>query len=127
MLSDYHVDILVYNSDSGQIFLSSCVNCDTFANMQIFISSLLFCKSKTAVVKYFRINQHKGILPVMKNNKAIPPWTQLLTYKPALAPKAAAPKSSYTEAQYRHPVRSGQERLAQAAAAGSLVCRKALQ
>ena len=70
MLSDY-VDILVYNSDSGQIFLSSCVNCDTFANMQIFISSLLFCKSKTAVVKYFRINQHKGILPVMKNNKLL--------------------------------------------------------
>ena len=67
-LSCWYSRLQLWFRSAISFFLQSC---DTFANMQIFVSSLLFCKSKTAVVKYFRINQHKGILPVMKNNKLL--------------------------------------------------------
>ena len=50
------------------ILVINLQNYDSFANVHpnIFVSSLLFCKSGGGV-KYFTINQRKGLLPVMNN------------------------------------------------------------
>ena len=54
------------------ILVINLQNFDSFANVHpnIFVSSLLFCKSGGGV-KYFTINQHKGLLPDMNNNKLL--------------------------------------------------------